>query len=256
MMQLSVRLVPVGDTTLVIALTGELDSTTVPVLAAFLDPLPQSPVKYVVVAAGDLWFCDMNGLKQLSVTHHALLSKGGHLSVAEAQPPLRRLIGLMSAQIQPEIPVYDCMPEALAATDVEIYEAAAPPVPVRRHLPRVRNLHRAEPSNARRPSVRRAPPPPEPSPQLPILDRTRAMHQQLDRQRQLMGRQIDRLSATRLRLISARERCDDSLETMLTSLMTARSIVSRPVGGSTVSRTSWIRLSDSARTDPGPDRRT
>ncbi|NUO99123.1 MAG: STAS domain-containing protein [Nonomuraea sp.] len=137
-MQLSVRLVPVGDTTLVIALAGELDPTTGPVLAAFLDPLPHSRVKYVVVAAGDLWFCDLNGLHQLAATHQAMQAKGGHLAVAEARPPLCRLIELMTEHARTAIPVFATMPDALADTDVEIYEATTPIRPVPRHLPRLR----------------------------------------------------------------------------------------------------------------------
>jgi anti-anti-sigma factor len=139
-MQLSLRLVPVGDTTLVVVLTGELDSTTRPVLAAFLDPLPRSHVKHVVVAAADLWFCDLNGLEQLAITHRALRAKGGQLAVAEPRTPLRRLITLMAEHTQPAIPLYTSMPEALAATGVETYEMPAP-IP-RRHLPRLRPARR------------------------------------------------------------------------------------------------------------------
>ncbi|YCK33728.1 STAS domain-containing protein [Actinomadura sp. ATCC 39365] len=134
MMQLSVRLVPVGDTTLVVALAGELDSTTSPILAAFLDPLPRSRVKHVIVAAGDLWFCDLNGVEQLAITHRAMLEKGGHLAVAEAQPALCRLIALMTEHGGTAIPLFGTMPEALAGTGVEIYEQTGPPRPVNRHL--------------------------------------------------------------------------------------------------------------------------
>jgi anti-anti-sigma factor len=233
MMQLSVRLVPVGDTTLVIALTGELDSTTVPVLAAFLDPLPQSPVKYVVVAAGDLWFCDLNGLKQLSITHRALLAKGGHLAVAEAQPPLSRLIGLMTTQVQPGIPVYNSMPEALASTDVEVYETTAAPTPVPRHLPSLRGLAgkqslgaapRVRPSA--RLSIRQDPPrpPPAPVPQPPIIDQAKILYEQITHQRRVLTRQLDLLSETRLLVSSARERCGDSLKAMRTNLTIAQSV--------------------------------
>ncbi|MER6575563.1 STAS domain-containing protein [Nonomuraea sp. NPDC001023] len=134
MMQLSVRLVPVGDTTLVVALAGELDSTTSPILAAFLDPLPRSRVKHVIVAAGDLWFCDLNGLEQLAITHRAMQEKGGHLAVAEAQPALCRLIALMTEHGGTAIPLFSTMPDALAGTGVEIYEQTGPPRPVSRHL--------------------------------------------------------------------------------------------------------------------------
>ncbi|MFG1704952.1 STAS domain-containing protein [Nonomuraea sp. M3C6] len=165
MMELSVRLVPVGDTTLVIALTGELDLTTRPVLAAFLDPLPRSRVKYVVVAAAELWFCDLNGLEQLAITHRALRDKGGHLAVAEAQPPLRRLIALMTERTQPVIPVYASMPDALAGTDVETYKRPAPPVT--RHLPHLRTVQRL-PLHGRSRTPRKPPRPEETGPSPPI----------------------------------------------------------------------------------------
>ncbi|MEV0619774.1 STAS domain-containing protein [Nonomuraea sp. NPDC050404] len=162
MMQLSVRLVPVSAETLVIALTGELDSTTRPVLAAFLDPLPQASVKYVLVAAGDLWFCDLNGLELLSITHRALQAKGGHLALAEVQPPLRRLIALMHEHSLAAIPVFDSMPEALADAGVDSYRSA-PTVVGRRHLPRLRTMPRL-PSTARDGSR------PRPEPVRPVLD--------------------------------------------------------------------------------------
>ena len=155
LMQLSVRLVPVGDTTLVIALEGELDPSTRPVLAAFLDPLPGSRVKYVVVAAGDLWFCDLKGLEQLAATHRALQAKGGHLAVAEARPTLCRLISLMADHAHTAIPVFTTMPDALADTDVEIYGQTKPLRPVPRHLPALRGTRFPRPATRAR---RKGPP--------------------------------------------------------------------------------------------------
>ncbi|MFC4116445.1 STAS domain-containing protein [Nonomuraea zeae] len=131
MMHLAIRLVPVGATTLIIALTGELDATTRAVLPSFLDPIPQSPVTDVIVEATHLWFCDVNGLAQLAITQRAMQAKGGRLAVAEAHPPLCSLIALMSERSELVIPLYTGMPEALSGTDVEMYEAPAPPAPVR-----------------------------------------------------------------------------------------------------------------------------
>ncbi|GAB2959873.1 STAS domain-containing protein [Nonomuraea fastidiosa] len=140
MMQLSVRLVPIDHTTLVITLTGELDRTTRPVLASFLDPVPKSPLTHVLVAAGDLWFCDLSGIERLALTHRALRAKGGHLAVAGARPPLRRLIALMGEQADAAIPVFATMAEALAAAGVAAYRPAGP---ARRHLPRLRTVQPA-----------------------------------------------------------------------------------------------------------------
>ncbi len=178
MMQLSVRLVPIDDATLVIALTGELDVTTRPVLAAFLDPLPKSPVKHVLVAAADLWFCDLNGLEQLATTHAALRAKGGHLAVAEPQPPLRRLISLMSEQDQMSFPVFASMTEALASAGVPEYQTeyrsehgtehgadhrtGVPPGGAYRHLPYMRLQPRLQSGARRRFRARREPSPTQP----------------------------------------------------------------------------------------------
>ncbi|MGP4098101.1 STAS domain-containing protein [Nonomuraea sp. KM90] len=250
MMQLSVRLVPVDDATLVVALTGELDSTTRPVLAAFLDPLPRSPVKYVLVAAGDLWFCDLNGLEQFAYTHGVLQGKGGHLAIAEAQPALRRLIGLMAAHACAAMPVFASMAEALAAAGVVEYQTPALLPAGHRHLPRLRSVPRVQPSVRDRPRpARELPPgrsetdPPRPpagpengppengshghGPQgngsLPaIIHQSRTLCEQAVHQQQTLADQLAAAARARMRLITARERCNDSLGTLRANLTHAR----------------------------------
>ncbi|NJP94123.1 STAS domain-containing protein [Nonomuraea sp. FMUSA5-5] len=239
MMQLSVRLVPVDDTTLVIALTGELDSTTKPVLAAFLDPLPQTTVKHVLVAGGDLWFCDLNGLDLLARTHRALQEKGGHLALAEVQPPLRRLIALMTEQSAATIPVFATMPEALAAAGVEAYQPAEPALR-RRHLPRLRTVPRA-PSAARAQARSRREPAPAQAAQaarpraaeieldvssLPsVIFEARSLRDQALHQQQALNNQLTAAAQARAQLLTTRRRCDDSLMAMRSSLSEARSIL-------------------------------
>ncbi|MEU6711166.1 STAS domain-containing protein [Nonomuraea sp. NPDC046802] len=229
-MRLSVRLVPVGASTLVIALTGELDSTTGPVLAAFLDPLPASAVKYVIVAAGDLWFCDLNGLAQFAATHRAMQAKGGYLAVAEPQPPLHRLIALMTEQAPGSIPMYTSMPEALAGTDVEIYETTGPPTPVGRHLPRLRHVPRP-PAGGR---TRRSPLPRaereaerEEAELPPIIHRSRTLRAQIAQQQQTMALRLDTAHQARTALDSTRRLCGDSLQAMRVNLVRARSAMDR-----------------------------
>ncbi|MCK2213873.1 STAS domain-containing protein [Actinomadura sp. ATCC 31491] len=228
-MQLSVRLVPVGETTLVVALTGELDSTTRPVLAAFLDPLPQSRVKYVVVAAADLWFCDLNGLEQLAITHRAMQAKGGYLAVAEAKQPLRRLIALMAEHAQPAIPVYASMPEALAETDVDVYEVPQPPTPVPRHMPALRTVPKSVNGGGDRPLPRRKPEPREAGapPLSLVMDRSRHLREQTLRQRYTLTRQLLEAGESRLLLQSARERCSASLA----ALRTNRAVILTAISG-------------------------
>ncbi|MEV4169281.1 STAS domain-containing protein [Nonomuraea sp. NPDC049709] len=250
MMQLSVRLVPVDDATLVVALTGELDSTTRPVLAAFLDPLPRSPVKYVLVAAGDLWFCDLNGLEQFASTHGALQAKGGHLAIAEAQPALRRLIGLMAEHACAAMPVFASMAEALAAAGVVEYQTPALLPAGHRHLPRLRSVPRIQPAVRDRPRpARELPPgrsetdPPRPpagpgngphgngshgngSPgngSLPaIIHQSRTLCEQAVHQQQTLAEQLAAAARARMLLISARERCNDSLGALRANLTHAR----------------------------------
>ncbi|WP_246649933.1 STAS domain-containing protein [Nonomuraea coxensis] len=225
-MHLSVRLVPVGETTLVVALTGELDSTTRPVLAAFLEPLPQSRVKYVVIAASDLWFCDLDGLKQLALTHSALRRKGGGLAVAEATPALLRLISLMAERAEP-IPVYPSMPEALKQTDVDVYEVAGPPTPVPRHMPVLRTMRAAATpaEDVRRlPRLPRRPRPGEALPALSLaVSRSRGLREQTLRRRSALTRQLMETAQSRTLLLSARERCFASLEVLRTSRVSIRS---------------------------------
>ncbi|GAA4914640.1 anti-anti-sigma factor [Nonomuraea thailandensis] len=235
MMQLSVRLVPVDDVTLVIALTGELDSTTKPVLAAFLDPLPQTSVKHVLVAAGDLWFCDLNGLDLLARTHRALQEQGGYLALAEVQPPLRRLVALMSERSPAALPLFDSMPAALAAAGVEAYQLPEPAVK-RRHLPRMRAVPRAQPVAREQARSRREPAPAQARPLAPpveldgsrlpkIIFESRTLRDQTRYQQQALHDRLSTAAEARTRLMTTRRRCDDSLLAMRLSLSEARSIL-------------------------------
>ncbi|MFB4274575.1 STAS domain-containing protein [Nonomuraea sp. MTCD27] len=136
MMQLAIRLVPVGDTTLVIILTGELDATTTPTLAALLDPLPQSAVRQVIIAAQDLRLCDPSGLDQLTSTYRALQAAGGHLAIAAAPPALRRLIARTAERGEPTVPLHASVAAALSLLGTT-------PAPRPGHRPEVRTRHAA-----------------------------------------------------------------------------------------------------------------
>lgn len=153
-MYLSVQLQPIADTTMVVALAGELDAMTVPILSETLEPLVASPAMCVVVAAGDLWFCDLRGVSRLVAARRGLRVKGGDLVLAEASPALRRLISLMEQGRRSPLPVFDTLPQALAACGV----CAEPAPPGPRHLPLLRGLP-ARPVTGRR---RGTTPPPAP----------------------------------------------------------------------------------------------
>jgi anti-anti-sigma factor len=233
MMQLSVRLVPVNETTLVIALTGELDSTTRPVLSAFLDPLPKSPVKYVLVAAGDLWFCDLTGLEQLSITHRALQAKDGHLAVAEAQPPLRRLIALTSEQVQTALPVFGSMAEALANAGVDGYQTPASDTPGRRHLPRMRPMPRGQVVVRDRLKPRPQPSPGETEQRVEleigslqsIIRQSRALRERIALQHEVLVQERASTTKARESLLMVRQRTDDSRRAMRDSLFNVRAVI-------------------------------
>ncbi|MEV0386054.1 STAS domain-containing protein [Nonomuraea sp. NPDC050643] len=232
-MQLSIRLVPVGDTTLVMVLTGELDLTTGPILAAFLDPIPQSAITHVVVAAADLWFCDLSGLDQLALTHRALQARGGHLAVAEAQPPLSRLIGLMTQHdARPPIAVHASMAAALAATDVEAYQLDTPPAPIPRHLPRVRELRRVRvPAQRPRAARPRRPEPadvPPATPVTPAIVRARALREQAAERQHALADRLNTAEEGVRRLGDALRRCGESSAALRATLQEARKAAEHP----------------------------
>ncbi|MEV0388184.1 STAS domain-containing protein [Nonomuraea sp. NPDC050643] len=234
-MQLSIRLLSVGDTTLVIVLNGELDASTRPDLAAVLDPIPHSPVTHVVVAAGDLSFCDLGGLDQLTHTHRALQAKGGHLAIAEARPTLYRLLDLMAeADIRPTIALYASVTAALAAIAVESRPLDAPPALPARHLPRLRRARNVQAPARHWPPASPCPEPVDPPPTVPImpvvpmspispiLARSRALREQTaDHHRALTGR-LGAAQAAVCRMDDARRRCADSLTTMRATLQKVR----------------------------------
>ncbi|WP_219463898.1 STAS domain-containing protein [Nonomuraea rhizosphaerae] len=232
------RLTTVSDTTVVITLTGELDTTTAPVLAATLGPLAESPIIHVIVAAGDLWFCDLTGLDHLAAAHKALYAKGGGLAVAEAGPALCRLIGLVTEHSRAPMAMYDTMREALAEVGIADDE---PPNPERRHLPRLRRVPRGQ---APRQSLRQAPrqatrarqrsdhlhlvsPPPAPparadgdepaaSPGRPYraMARSRALREEARWQVEALEQRIRRSDRARQELFETRARCYATISTV------------------------------------------
>ncbi|MEV0390354.1 hypothetical protein [Nonomuraea sp. NPDC050643] len=223
MKRLSIRLVPVGDTTLVIVLTGTLDPSTRPDLIAVLDPIPPSPVVYVVVAAGDLWSCDLGGLDRLAVTHRALRAKGGHVAIAEAQPSLYRLIGLMTEpDAEPTIALYAGMAAALATTDVETCRLDAPPVPLPRHLPRLRRTRSVQAPARHRRATPPHPEPADPPPVAPVIARSRALREQAADQHRVLADRLGTALRATCRLGEARRRCGDSLAALRATLQAVR----------------------------------
>ncbi|HUR07262.1 MAG TPA: STAS domain-containing protein, partial [Nonomuraea sp.] len=221
-MFLSVRLTTVSATVVVLHLTGELDSTTAPVLAATLEPLTGSPVEQVIVAAGDLWFCDLTGIDELCATHRALHAKGGGLAIAEAGASLCRLIELVTEHSRAPMRVYATLSEALRGAGVNPED---PLPPARRHLPRLRRLPRAEPARAgkhprRRPGPARpelpAPPPAtgvEPG-VCSAIARAHALRDEAAIQVEALKQRIHRHNQVRMTMLETRARCLATVTTM------------------------------------------
>ncbi|GIH96937.1 STAS domain-containing protein [Planobispora siamensis] len=147
-MPLSLELTPVTDTAMVITMAGELDAVTAPTLAAMLRPLHASPVTRVVAQITALRFCDVAGVRQLSVTNRALHDKGGALAVAGAGPALQRLITLMNGCSTPRLRTYADLPRALTALGLDLRDTPPRQAVGRRHLPTLRRLASPGGSNA------------------------------------------------------------------------------------------------------------
>ncbi|MBT2227264.1 STAS domain-containing protein [Nonomuraea sp. NEAU-A123] len=220
-MFLSVRLTTVSATVVVIHLTGELDSTTAPVLAATLEPLTESPVEQVIVAAGDLWFCDLTGIDELAATHRALHAKGGGLAVAEAGASLCRLIELVTEHSRAPMRVYATLDEALTEAGVHPED---PLPPARRHLPRLRRLPRAQPARAdRRPRWRPDPAPPSATAAesgthltrvCSAIARAHALREQAATQVEALKQRTHRYNQVWLTMLETRARCLAAVTTM------------------------------------------
>ncbi|MFD4641900.1 STAS domain-containing protein [Lentzea sp. NPDC058436] len=76
----------------VLAVAGELDIDTVPVLSARLDA--DVTGKHAVLDLAHLDFMDSTGLALVLDWHRRLLEGGGQLRIAAAQGPVRRLFEL------------------------------------------------------------------------------------------------------------------------------------------------------------------
>ena len=227
-MFLSVRLTTVSATTVVLTLTGELDRTTAPVLAATLEPLAESPVEQVIVAAGDLWFCDLTGIDKLAATHRALHAKGGALAIAEAGPALCRLIELATEHSRAPMRVYATLSEALAGAGIDPDD---PLPPERRHLPRLRGAQLArtdrDPGRRPRPSRPALPaPPPETAaepgtnltPLCSAIARAHELREQATTQVETLRQRTHHYNQVRLTLNETRARCHAAMTTMRANL--------------------------------------
>ncbi len=98
----------------VLALTGELDLESAPVLATHVDRVRRDGVRRVLVDLTDLDFCDSTGLRALIGAASELRIAGGRLSVAcPGGGPVARLLDLTGTR--ETLNVYDDVARATAS---------------------------------------------------------------------------------------------------------------------------------------------
>lgn len=76
----------------VLALRGELDTDTAPILTAALADLLARPVPRIVVVVDGLGFCDSVGLSTFVTSHVFAAQRGGWVRFAAPSPFLRQLM--------------------------------------------------------------------------------------------------------------------------------------------------------------------
>jgi anti-sigma B factor antagonist len=83
---LEVRSLPTGAGTVIVALTGEVDMSSAPVLKRELERLSEGGARRVVIDATDLTVIDSSGIAVLIVAHRTFVERGGGLEVYHARP--------------------------------------------------------------------------------------------------------------------------------------------------------------------------
>jgi anti-sigma B factor antagonist len=89
---LEVRSLPTGQGTVIVALTGDLDLSSAPVLERELEHLAEAGARRVVIDATDLTFIDSSGIAVLVVAHRTFVERGGGLEVYNPGPLVRRTL--------------------------------------------------------------------------------------------------------------------------------------------------------------------
>jgi anti-sigma B factor antagonist len=95
----------------ILALDGELDLDTAPILSSCLEEVLGRGDRRIVINASALTFCDSIGLSTLLAAHHACASAGGFLRLAAPDELLTRLLAVVG--LQATIPVYPTVDSAV-----------------------------------------------------------------------------------------------------------------------------------------------
>ena len=89
---LEVRSLPTGQGTVIVALTGEVDVSSAPVLKRELEHLSEMGARRIVIDATDLTFIDSGGIAVLVGAHRTFIERGGGLEVYNADPVVGRTL--------------------------------------------------------------------------------------------------------------------------------------------------------------------
>ncbi|GLW11812.1 anti-sigma factor antagonist [Microtetraspora sp. NBRC 13810] len=76
----------------VLALDGELDTATAPLLEPAVKTVLSSGRRHLVVDTADLDFCDSSGLWALLQAQRAVKAAGGTMEITHVHGPLRRVL--------------------------------------------------------------------------------------------------------------------------------------------------------------------
>jgi anti-anti-sigma factor len=98
-----VRSLPTGQGTVIVALTGQVDLSSAPVLKRELEQLSEAGARHIVIDATDLTFLDSSGIAVLVGAHRTFVECGGGLEVYNACPVVRRTIDVTAVgqRLQP-----------------------------------------------------------------------------------------------------------------------------------------------------------
>jgi anti-sigma B factor antagonist len=91
---LEVRSLPTGQGTVIVALAGEVDLSSVAELRRELEYLSEAGARRIVIDATDLNFMDSTGIHVLVMAHRTFVDRGGGVEVYNAGRGVRRTLDL------------------------------------------------------------------------------------------------------------------------------------------------------------------
>ncbi len=93
--RLTVSLAGASGSEVTLALSGELDPHTSPILDAAVTDAIGDDVSHLTLDLGGVGFVDSSGLRVLAATHRLLGGRDGRLRLTKVSPQLQRLLGVV-----------------------------------------------------------------------------------------------------------------------------------------------------------------